>query len=97
MKITTSLNPQARDGAPTPLSATATVTVVVTDVNDEPPVCAPTSLTVSMTLLAKTQAPITTLQCTDRDVTPIFQQTGYSIVSPSQGMHQYVNEISFTF
>ncbi|XP_067091023.1 cadherin-related family member 3-like [Osmerus mordax] len=64
-----------------PVSNSITLTVTVTDINDNPPVCFPDADRVELPETEKAGALITTVTCTDNDVEPAFTQSRFSGLS----------------
>ena len=77
---------QVRDGSPDPLTATASVIFSIIDINDEPPVCVKDVIEVTIGVIATEGSLVTSLDCSDADVTPSFSQQVYSI-SNSEGKY----------
>ena len=91
---------------PGQLTGTATVSVTVDDVNDESPVCSPTSYTSVLPEDTSSVTNVVTVTCTDSDITVANNVIAYSIssggagkftVHPTSGLVQTVGTPSFDF
>ncbi|KAH3725486.1 hypothetical protein DPMN_051330 [Dreissena polymorpha] len=76
---------KATDGAPIPLQTTATVTITIKDINDNPPVCETSSVSARLDVTAPVGTLVASLVCNDADVSDDFKQLRYAIQLPTSG------------
>ncbi|KAJ8381706.1 hypothetical protein SKAU_G00024840 [Synaphobranchus kaupii] len=64
-----------------PLSHSIELTITVTDINDNPPICSPDTQTRDVTETEALGALITTVTCEDNDVDPMFREHNFTRLS----------------
>ncbi|PAA60273.1 hypothetical protein BOX15_Mlig014302g3, partial [Macrostomum lignano] len=69
---------EAADGASTPLTGTGSLTISVTDINDNTPIFTQSTYTGTVTEGTATVATVTTVAATDADITAAFKTIQYS-------------------